>query len=231
MLYGVKIRRQGMAEITAIFTFLGTLSSPAQFLIYALLLYILVNKLSTFNEYKVGRRHTTTNKTLSYTEAVLKNIRAEAIANMRKIMVDARGSEGLSEMDRLELGGVRLAITESLDLQTKSHIKTILRENGYYRKIKDKEDISDIIHQRSTELRNISLTAVDDVIRDSSPLQGVAEQRFSYAKSEELFKTIVDKHYQEILDEEADINSKVNELFWVFGKLYIYTHDGIRKPK
>jgi len=220
-----------MTELTTIVTFLGTLSSPAQFIVYALLLYILVNKLSTFNEYKIGRRHTTMNKTLSYAEAVLKNIKSEAISNMKKVMSEARGLDGLSEMDRFELGGIRLAITESLEMQTKSHLKTILRENGYYRKIKDKEDISDIVHQRSTELRNISLDAVEGVIRDSSPLQGTAEIRFSYEKSEELFKSIIDKHYQEILDEEYDINCKVRELFWIFSKLYVYTHDGLHESK
>jgi hypothetical protein len=171
------------------------------------------------------------NKTLSYTESILKNIKTEAINNMKVIVIKARGAEGMSEMDKLELGGVRLAITESLEMQTKSHIKTILRENGYYRKLKDKDDISDIVHQRATELRNISLDAVDSVIRDSSPLQGQANNRFSYEKSEELFRTIVDKHYQEILDEETDINSKFKELFWIFSKLYVYTHDGLPSKK
>lgn len=93
-------------------------------------------------------------------------------------------------------------------------------------KVKNHENIDDIIEVRSIELRNISADAVEDILRDDSPLAGISCLRFDYNKSKELYESIINYHILEIDSEIEDINNYLIKLFgrWVT-KIYKYNHD------
>jgi len=211
-------------DYTALASIVGALSSPAQILVTVIICFIIFGKLIEYNEYKIKRKHKTIRNTLVYVEAVLKNIKSTAIENMKNIMTTARNGV-LSDLDKYELSACRLVLTDSLDIQTKHHIKEIFLQNGYYKRIKNKDDISDIKRMRTTELRNISAEAVDGVLRDSSPLKGIADKRFSYDDSEKLLTSILEKHVFEIDDEITDINNKAIELFGKLSMFVKYSHE------
>jgi len=213
-------------DLTALIKLVTSGGLPVEIAITVLILYIVITKIFEFNEYKAKRIHKSTRQTLKYVESILGNIKHDAINNMRGIMLDVRNGE-LTDFDKFELSATRLALSEALDIRTKAQIKEILYENGYYYKVKNKESISELIKQRTTELRNISADVVDNTVRESSPLYGKAETRFSYEASEKLFMMIVDKHVAEIDDEIDDINSKFKSLFGPIVTFYKYKHKGI----
>lgn len=213
-------------DLTVLFKLITSSGIPIQIVLLALIGYIVISKVFEFNNYKVKRIHSTTRQTLKYVESIISIIKHKSMNNMREIMLAERGGE-LTDFDKFELSAVRLSLTEALDIRTKAHIKDILYANGYYNKVKNKEDISELVKQRSTELRNISADAVDDTIRESSPLYGKADGRFSYAESESLFRTVINKHVDEIDEEIKDINNKFKSLFGPLVNFYKYTHVGI----
>lgn len=213
-------------DLTVLMGLITSNGLPVQIVLLSLIIYIVVSKVFEFNNYKVKRIHNTTRQTLKYVESIISNIKHKTMNNMREIMLLERGVE-LSDFDKFELSAVRLSLTEALDIRTKAHIKDILYANGYYNKVKNKEDISELVKQRSIELRNIGADAVDSTIRESSPLYGKADMRFSYVESESLFRTVINKHVDEIDEEIKDINNKFKSLFGPLVNFYKYTHVGI----
>ena len=213
-----------METLTTTLAYLTTLPLGFQWIILLLISIIAIRNLMDYERYKERRKVKTSAIVIGFAESILNNILSDAIQNMRQIMIEARNGE-LTQDDKTELNLCRLAAANSLLIETKHKIKSIIGENGYYKLVKSGQDISSLIIQRSKELRDISRASIDNIIRSSSPLQGVSDRRFPTADSEKLFKSIVDKHILEIDNEIKDIEEYGEKKLWVFYKLMKYNHE------
>jgi len=212
-----------MEYITQAIIYLSTVPHGFNWIIMLLLSIIIIRNLLDFERYKAKRRQQTTIAVMSFIESILNNILTDSIQNMRTIMIEARNGE-LTQDDKIELNLCRFVAANSLLIETKHKIKSIILENGYYKRVKTGLDIFDLINQRAKELREISRSNIDEVIRSSSPLQGAADKRFSLDNSEKLFKRIVDKHIKEIDIEVDDIDSYGKKKLWLLYKFMPYEH-------
>lgn len=205
---------QGITALTA-------LPFAVQFIIGFLIGIILLRNILDWAEYKYKRQQTTHTRVMSYVDSILKTILHDSIENMRAIYI-SKGD--LTQGDKDELNLVRFALTSSLLMETKHHIKSIIDQNGYYEKVVNGKSIDDLIVQRANELRDISSSCVESILRSSSPLVGIADKRFSYEESVKLYKLIVDKHVEEIRNEEQDINDFAKKRVGIISKLIVYKH-------
>lgn len=213
-------------SLTKIFEYMENLPVLAQWLIMLPTMFIIISRILELNEYKINRKNATISRTLSFYESITDTIKHEAISNCTQILMDHNGGQ-LTEDDKTEIILIRFVINESLDNKTKNCFKDIFFTNGYYKRVKDNEDISDLELLRSTELRNISADAVNAILRPDSPLVGMIDQRFSYERSKELFKKIIKRHVEEIDSEVDDVNSEAERLFGGFAKIYKYKHRSV----
>ncbi len=213
-----------METLTTALVYLSTLPLGFQFILLLLIAIISIRNLLDYENYKNRRKAKTSSLVIGFAESILNNILADSIQNMRQIMIEARNGE-LTQDDKIELQTCRLASANSLLIETKHKIKDIIRDNGYYKLVKSGQDISALVTARAKELREISRSNIDNIIRHSSPLQGASERRFSMAESERLFKSIIDKHILEIDNEIEDIEEYGKSKLWLFYKLMKYTHD------
>jgi len=213
-----------METLTTALVYLSTLPSAFQFILLLLIAIIAIRNLLDYENYKSRRKLKTSSLVIGFAESILNNILSDAIQNMRQIMIETRNGE-LTQDDKIELNLCRLASANSLLIETKHKIKDIIRDNGYYKLVKSGQDISLLVSTRAKELRDISRSSIDNIIRHSSPLQGVSEKRFSITDSEKLFKSIVDKHILEIDNEIKDIEEYGKSKLWLFYKLIPYDHD------
>ena len=97
--------------------------------------------------------------------------------------------------------------------------------NGYIAKIKSGIDIDPIVEERATSLRDQCADIIDSIVRASSPLYNNAELRFGADKGIKLYRSIVDRHFQEVLQEEVDINNYIKSNFGFLSKFMKYEHN------
>lgn len=213
-----------MEVLTTALVYLSGIPLGFQWIILLLISVIAIRNLLDYENYKNKRKLKTSSLVIGFAESILNNILSDAIQNMRGIMIEARNGE-LTQDDKIELQTCRLASANSLLIETKHKIKDIIRDNGYYKLVKSGQDISVLVSTRAKELRDISRSSIDNIIRHSSPLMGVSDKRFSMDESEKLFKSIVDKHILEIDNEISDIEEYGKSKLWLFYKLMPYNHD------
>lgn len=198
-------------------------SVVGQIVIGFLVCYIMVRNMLEFNNYKNQRKHKTVGAVMAFTESILANMKSQSVENCRKIMMESRSGK-LTDSDISELNLVLSVIIVALKVETVAKLKQIIKVNGYYKLVKAGKSIDKMSRERSEELRNISKEAVDSVVRENSPLFGIAEKRFSYEKSLEMFSMIVARHCEEIDLEVSDINEQAKKTLWIFAPLFKYEH-------
>lgn len=213
-----------MEFVTASIAYLSTIPQGFRWIIMLLVSVLVIKNLLEYERYKWRRKSKTTAIVMGFVESILSNILSDSINNMREIMLEERDGK-LTQEDKIELNLCRLAAANSLLIETKHKIKSVIAANGYYKKIKTGEDITELVNQRAKELREISRSNIDNIIRSSSPLQGVGEKRFSMENSEKLFRIIVDKHIKEIDVEVSDIVAFGKKNLWLLYKIMPYYHE------
>jgi len=205
--------------------FFLNLPSIIQVLVIVPILVYLGFKYHGYMEFKTKRRSQTNTTMLSHTDTVLRNILSESIQNMRDIMIESRGgAANLTQDDKTELQTCRTSATVSLLVEAKESIKSFYQINGYVAKIRAGIDISGIITERATELRDKSADIIDSVVRSSSPLYNNSDLRFSKDKGIDLYRSLVDFHYKEVQLEELEVNAYVKSNFGFLSKFLKYVH-------
>lgn len=212
-------------EVLEVLKFIANLPSSLQILIIVPMLVYLGLRYHEYMEFKTSRRSQTNTTLISYIDTVLRNILSDSIQNMRDIMIRSRGgAENLTADDRIELQTCRSSATSSLLVETKESIKSFFKINGYINKIRNGIDITSIINDRATGLRDMSADTIDGIVRTSSPLFNNSELRFPYDKGVKLYRSLVEFHYAEVLQEEKDINEWIKSNLSILSKWLKYKH-------
>lgn len=212
-------------DILALLKFFTDLPGIAQILLVVPVLVYLGIKYHSYLEYVSYRVGQTNTRIYSYADTVLRNILSESITNMRNIVISARGgADNITQEDRAELQLCRSSSALALLVETKQGIKSFFNINGYIDKIRSNINIDDIVHDRACTLRDSTADIIDSVVRTSSPLYNNSETRFSKEKGVVLYRSLIDNHYQEVLQEEMEINQFIKDNFGFLSRFLKYKH-------
>lgn len=210
-----------MEDYIKLAEFLFQQSTIVQITISVLVTVMLAYKYIIIKEYILKRRNDSINRTLAYGESQLKGVLNDSLSKFRHIFMNIGP---LTQEDRTELSLLRFALSNSLLVESKAIIKSMVFVNSYIAKIRNNISYADIIEARASEIYNLNVACLESIIRSSSPVNGQIGIVYNEAKVLELLKELVLTHNSEVLIEEAECNDFIKSNLGLLAKFWCYKH-------
>ena len=210
-----------MEDYIAILKLIFEQSAFVQVALSVFVTFVFSYKYIIIKEFITKRRNDSINRTLAFGESQLKGVLNDSLSKFRSIFM---GIGPLTQDDKTELSLLRFALSNSLLVESKAIIKSMIFVNSYIAKIRNNISYTDILEARASEIYNLNITCLESIIRSSSPVNGNIGIVYNEAKVLELLRELVLTHNSEVILEETDCNDFIKHNLGLLAKFWEYKH-------